>query len=484
MKKIFLILILLPFFTVAQTKKITLFEAIQLAQKESPAYKANLNRNQASFWRYKNYKASFLPQLRLNATVPEFSNATRRITNDQGQDVFVSQNQSVIDARLSISQNLPFTGGAISVNSRLERVDTYGITRSTGYSIIPFSVSYNQNSLFFNPFKWDKKIEPLVYEESKRDFIEKMEDISLEASRYYFDLLKSQKQLKIAQQNLANQDTLFKISKGRFKIGTIAENELLQMELSLLNSKNNVRNNSINLKRASQNLARYLNLNTEAIELSIPEALTVFDVDLDKALTEANKNKKAVIEFRRRRLEAEKELARVKGNNRLNVRVNANFGRSQRGEVFDDLFSNYNKQESFSLTLGIPIFDWGVSRSKRKMAEANLDLVKTNIDQSKQAFEQEIYLHVLNWSNQRDLLTTAEKAQEVALKRYEITRNRYILGKVTITDLNLAQQEKDGAVVSYLGSLEAFWNSYYTLRKLTLYDFVKDQKIEYEQYSN
>lgn len=484
-KNIFLILItVFSTFAYTQSKEISLFEAVQLAQKKSPDYKANLNRNQASFWRYKNYKAGFLPQLRLNATLPEFSNATRRITNDLGQDIFVNQNQSIIDARLSISQNVPYTGGSISINSRLERIDTYGNNKSTGYSVIPFSISYNQNSLFYNPFKWDKKIEPLLYEESKRDFIEKMEDISLEASRYYFDLLRSQMQLKIAKKNLSNQDTLYKISKGRFTIGTIAENELLQMELALLNSKNNVRMNSINLKRASQNLARYLSLNTENLNLSIPKQLTLFKVDLQKALEEANKNRKAVIEFRRKRLEAEKELASVKGNNRLNLRLNANFGRSQRGEVFEDLFSNYNRQENFSLTVGIPIFDWGVSKSRRKMAEANLDLVKTNIDQDKQAFEQEIYLHVLNWSNQRELLATAEKAQEVAVKRYEITSKRYVLGKVTITDLNLALEEKDKAVVKYLGALEAFWSGYYTLRKLTLYDFLTDEKIGYEQYSN
>ena len=43
-------------------------------------------------------------------------------------------------------------------------------------------------------------------------------------------------------------------------MGKIAENEILQMELALLNSKNSVTTNKIALKRTSQNLARYLNL--------------------------------------------------------------------------------------------------------------------------------------------------------------------------------------------------------------------------------
>lgn len=44
--------------------------------------------------------------------------------------------------------------------------------------------------------------------------------------------------------------------------------------------------------------------------------------------------------------------------------------------------------------------------------------------------------------------------------------------------LNIALQEQDRSVLSYLNSLEKFWNDYYILRKLTLYDFVKNKKIE------
>lgn len=479
-KVILLLLITTPLLVFGQKKKISLNEAIKLAQKESPDYKANINRNQGSYWRFRNYKASFLPQVRLNATLPAYSNSSRRITNDSGQDIFVNQNQSRIEGRLSISQNVPYTGGTLSVNSQLERIDIFGSNSSTGYFVTPFSINYNQNSLFYNPFKWDRKIEPLIYEEAKRDFVESMERISLSTSRLYFSLLKSQMQLKIAEKNLSNQDTLYQIAKGRFRMGKIAENDLLQMELALLNSKNTVTTNKIALKRASQNFARYLGLGEQEIELAIPTNLSIFNVDTKKAIEEAKSNRKSVIEFRRKRLEAEKELARVKGNNRLELNVNANFGISQQGPVFNDLFQDFNRQQNISVSLGIPIFDWGVSKSRRKMAEANLDLVNTNLEQDQQAFEQEIYLHTLNWANQRNFLATSEKAQEIAIKRYDITKKRYILGKITITDLNIAQTEKDRAVVTYLNSLEKFWVDYYTLRRLTLYDFLNDKKIEAE----
>lgn len=472
--------LIFPFCLSSQSKTLTLDQAISIAQKKSPEYKISLNRNQRDYWRFRRYKASFLPSLRLSATLPEYQNQVRRLTNDTGQDIFVNQNQLVVEGGLSVEQNIPYTGGVLSINSNLERVELFGLDDNIGYSIIPFTVRYFQNSLLFNPFKWDKRIEPLVYEESKREFIESMERISVNTSRRYFELLKAQKQLEIAQINLSNQDTLYQIAKGRFKIGKIAENDLLQMELTLLNSQNNVTTNEVELKRTSQNLARYLEMENESITLAVPEELPLFEVGIEKAMTEAQENRKAVLEFRRRRLQAERNLASEKGNNRLNLGVFANFGISNNGNDFDQLFNNFNQQQNVRVTLGIPIFDWGVSKSRIKMAQADLDLTNNNINQDKQEFEQEIFLHVLNWSNQRDFLLTAEKAKEVAQKRYDISKKRYILGKITITDLNIALQEKDSAVFRYLNSLQKFWQDYYILRRLTLYDFINDEKIEVE----
>jgi outer membrane protein TolC len=478
MKKILLIFGLFLSISINSQKLITLEQAINIAQKNSPDYKALLNQNQASYWRFRRFKADFLPQLSFDATLPQFRNSVNRITLDDGSDDFRRSNQIRFDGSLSLNQNIALTGGTLSVSSQLERVNRFEPNESTGFAVIPFSLNYRQNSLFYNRFKWQKKIEPLFYEEARRNFVEKMEQISLNTCRRYFALLKAQVQSRIAKSNYSNQDTLFQISKGRFKMGKIAENDLLQIELSVLDSENNVISNNINFKRSSQNLSRYLDLDTENLHLSVPKELTSFTVTLEKALEEAKANRKAVIEFRRRRLQAEQNVAEVKGDNRLRMSLRANFGVSQQGEAFNDLFQDFNQQQNVVVSLGIPILDWGVSKSRRKLVEANKDLEINNIEVAKQQFEQEIYLHVLNWQNQRNILKTTKKAQEIGIRRYEITKKRFILGKITITDLNLALQEKDRSVLRYLNSLEKFWTDYYTLRRLTLYDFIKNEKIK------
>lgn len=484
MKKIFTTICFLLSITIfsqeqlVSQKQITLEEAIEIAQKNSPDYKALLNQNQASYWRYRRFKAGFLPQLRFDATLPQYRNSVNRITLDDGSDGFRRTNQIRFDGELSLNQNIGFTGGTVSISSQFERVDVSEPFEATNFAVIPFSLNYRQNSLFYNEFKWQKRIEPLIYEEAKREFIETMEQISFNTSRRYFALLKAQIQSKIAKSNFSNQDTLFQMSKGRYKMGKIAENDLLQIELSVLNSENDVITNEINFKRSSQNLSRYLVLDTENILLSTPNELTLFTVTIEKALEEARANRKAVIEFRRRRLQAERDVAEVRGNNRIQMSLTANFGISQQGNEFNNLFNDYNQQQNVTLSLGIPILDWGVSKSRRKLVEANKDLINTNIEIQEQEFEQEIYLHVLNWQNQRNFLNTAKKAQEIALKRYEIAKKRFVLGKINITDLNIALQEQDRSVLQYLNSLEKFWTDYYILRQLTLFDFIKNKKIE------
>jgi len=54
-----------------------------------------------------------------------------------------------------------------------------------------------------------------------------------------------------------------------------------------------------------------------------------------------------------------------------------------------------------------------------------------------------------------------------------------LIGKISITDLNLAQTEKYQASAGYIAALRGYWNAFYTVRLLTLYDFEKREKIKY-----
>ena len=96
-------------------------------------------------------------------------------------------------------------------------------------------------------------------------------------------------------------------------------------------------------------------------------------------------------------------------------------------------------------------------------------------------FEQEIITQVRQFEMLRLQIEITRKSDEVAQERYVVAQNRYLIGKIDITNLNIALTEKDTAKRSYLLALKSFWTAYYNLRRLTLYDFANRKALYLSQ---
>jgi len=58
-----------------------------------------------------------------------------------------------------------------------------------------------------------------------------------------------------------------------------------------------------------------------------------------------------------------------------------------------------------------------------------------------------------------------------------VALNRYVIGRIAIDNLYVAQAEKDGALAQFVQSLRGYWQAYYRLRRLTLFDFATGQPL-------
>ena len=480
----YLTLALFAFFglrLMSQSQELSLKEAIQSAQKTSPSYFRAINLAENRYWNYRQFRASLLPQLNLSGSLPNYSSAIEVVTLDDGTFGFAEREQLFLSSSLSIDQNVALTGGRLSLISSLQRSNVYSPTSRTNYFSTPVSLSYFQPMFLYNDIKWNKKIQPIAFEESQRAYTEDLENIANETTSLYFRALSAATSKQIAQKNLMNNDTIYKISQGRYNLGKIAENDLLQIELNLLNAENALTNATLNYEVAAQNLKRFLNIpSDQELDLSIPSEVPQIEVDLPTALNEARTNRSVVLEFRRRRLEADQQVAQARGNTNYNFNLRANFGLSRQANDFETVYADpFMRQQNIVVGVNIPIVDWGQARSQIRRAKANRELAEVNIQQDEVNFEQEIFLQVMQFNAQYQRLRIAAKADTVAQKRYEVARQRYLTGKISITDINIAQSEKDGAKQSYIFELQRFWNNYYNLRRLCLYDFQRKQKIDY-----
>ena len=163
-------------------------------------------------------------------------NSSQVPTQPDGTLIFqpVSNNNSVLN--LSLSQNIPLTGGSVYVQQQMQRFDNF-LSNTTLYNGIPFAVGLSRPLFRYNQMRWDRRIEPLHYAESNQQYLEAMEQVALDATGFYFDLLVAQVNLQIAEINRANTDTLVKIAAYRIELGKISQNDLLQLQLSLLNAR-------------------------------------------------------------------------------------------------------------------------------------------------------------------------------------------------------------------------------------------------------
>jgi outer membrane protein TolC len=454
--------------------KFTLEEVIQRAQSQSPSFKIAETRKENRYWQYRYYKTNYIPQLRLltNTFGSLYTNQFTPVRQPDGSVEYRQLNQLNPGLNFSLQQPIALTGGQIWVNSTYNFFNNLS-TDFKQWNGTPINIFLNQPLLAYNPLKWDRKTEPIRYEESKRDYAESMEQISRDAANLFFNVLQEQINLQIAEYNLANNDTIYKIEQGRYNIGTTSEDKLLQVELQLLRSRQDVAQAKLDFQTAALLLRTFIGLRDgEDFSLVIPESEPGFLVNEPEALALAKETRSAFIAFQRRKYEAEEAVAQAKGE-RYQVSLTASYGLNNIANNLGDLYQDPARQQAANLSINVPVIDWGRRKALMRTAYANKKLTDYLIEQDQVNFEQEILTKVRQFDMLRLQIEITKKSDEVALARYNVAQNRYLIGKTDILNLSTALREKDEAKRSYVQALKSFWTSYYDLRRLTLYDFIE-----------
>jgi outer membrane protein TolC len=481
-----LLLLLLNIFSAGFSQEepalFSLHEVIDLAQQQSPDAQIAKHRFRSSYWKYRSFKAGYLPSLKLNATLPDFSRGIDQIT-ENSKEVYRERQITQYTANLSLTQKVGVTGGEVFMQSGLQRLDNFYTDTSTSqFLTTPISIGFNQPIFGYNAYRWDKKIEPMRYEEALRTYLETNEQVAMSAVNHFFNLLLAQVERSIAVKNQSNYDTLYNIAKGRYVLGKIAENELLQLELNLLSANAAVENADLEYQNMLFTFKSFMRIKSnQPIILLPPAENTHFTVKVDEAIQSAKANTSYGINFDRQLLEAESQVNMARMDGRFEADLYASFGLTQTADNLSEAYIDPLDEERVSLGIVVPILDWGQAKGRIRMAESNLDLVETSIEQARIDFEQNIFLKVMHFNMQKNQMRIAAKADTVAQKRFDVTQKRYMIGKVNdVLELNNAQIDNDNAKKGYYNSLKTYWSSFYEMRKITLFDFVENKKLDFD----
>ncbi|KAA6439539.1 TolC family protein [Dyadobacter flavalbus] len=474
-----LLFVCFPMHVHAQPRRLTLAETVEAAREQSIASKQALTLKKTNYWKYRSFQADYKPQLSLLGTLPGFTRSYIEVVQPDGTVSFqqVSNNNSLLN--LSLSQSLAATGGTIYVQQQLQRFDDFA-RNNTRYNGIPVEIGFRQPLFRFNPMKWERKIQPLIFQEGNQQFIASLEKVALDATGYYFELLVAQVNLQIAEKNRSNNDTLYKIAQHKLELGKISQNDLLQLQMGLLTAQKDLASANQAAAVATLKLKMFLSSRDEReLELEIPMESNEFEIDTRIALDEAFANRSDAIGFRRRLLEAEQEVQLARKENGLNAELNATFGLSDQGIRPADVYVSPQDREFVELKFTLPIMTWGRNKARSEVAKANQEFARQTVEQDRLTFEQEIFTQVTLLQMLQKQVKLTKLADNIAADRYQIAKERFILSDLSVTDLGIATQEKDIARRDFILALRDYWQSYYSLRLLTLYDFEQNRKINY-----
>lgn len=479
MKILFTIILLLSLTNNIKSQvKLTLNDAIRIAKERS--YDAQIARFNflSSYWTYRSFKAELLPSMSLTGSLLNYDRSIVEVRNsDDGKINYVENNSLSNYLTLSLDQRIAATGGTVSLQSYLYRLDQFDYDLKT-YNTQPVRISYTQPLRTYNELKWEKKLAPKRFLIAKKQYMESLEDITIQTAGLFFAVLNAQSTYNQSRKSQEDRTTLYDIAKKRFELGTMTKGDILQMELSLLNEQVAVNDNKLSLDDCLFSLFSYLRITDyEGVELIPPYTVPDVLVDADVVLQKVKENTSFLHEQELSQLESEENLARIKSQKGIQVQLHSELGFTQSADKFSSAYSRLKDNEIIGLSVTLPIFDWGMSRGKVNMAEAQLEIVRTESEQKTVKMVQSVNQKIKQFNSRQLQCKSAQRALDISEERYEICKRQFGAGSISVTELNTAQQEMESANTQNMRQLQAFWTGYYELQKLTLYDWIQKRDI-------
>ena len=460
------------------TRHMTLDEAIMLARLRSVDASVALNELRTSYWQYRTYRADMLPEISFQGTLPNYTKNYSAYQLEDGSYTFIRNNYLGLNGKLSIDQNIPFTGGRLSIETSLDYLRMLDGGKAQRFMSVPVALTLDQPIFGVNTLKWDRKIEPVRYREAQAKFLQSTEEVAMAAINSFFNLLMAKTSVAVAQQNFDNAVKLYEVAQAKREMGQISKNDLLQLELNRLEAKSALTDAQSAYKERMFALRAFLDMEGDVeIDPVLPSMVDVPEMIYGDVLDKAMANNAFSRNLRRRQLEADYQVAKAKGDMRQ-ITLYAQVGYTGTDKGFSGSYSRLKDNQVVEVGVKIPILDWGKRRGAVKVAESNREVVATRLRKETMDFRQDLFILVERFNNQRQQVEIAVAADGIAARRYDANVQTFMLGKISTLDLNDSQVKKDEARSEYISQLFRYWYYYYQLRSLTLWDFEHGTNID------
>jgi outer membrane protein len=450
---------------------VKLQDALLIASKNSPDIKIvelNLIQTQQLLMATEaSYKANF----RINLNPVSYSNDRVFYALD---NEFYNTTNLKSSGNMNVSQRLPWTDGTVSLTNTFfwqqSSIEKFDNTTSKFNNNV--RLQFDQPLFTYNKMKLDLNSLQLSFENSKLNYNIQMLQLERSVTQQFYTVYNQQMRLQISEEEYNNQVANFEIIKNKVEGGLSRLEELYQAELNLASSKSSWENGKVTLDNAKDNFKMLIGMDiyNEVSVLADPVVDSV-PVNLDQAIKLALENR---MELRQRQISIENaraSLTQTMAYNEFAGNLSLSVGLLGDNENIGQIFAAPTDNEQISLSLQIPIFDWGERKARIKASQTSIETQQVNYDDQRNSIIQTVRQTYRNLQNLLNQITIAEQNVRNAQLTYEINKERYINGDLTGMDLNLFQNQLSSKKLDLINAQINYKLEILNMKIQTLYDW-------------
>ncbi len=450
---------------------LTLEEALKIAETNSPTMKKtrlslvrsqeNLNAQKASL--KSSFSLSINPigysqQRTFNELISEW-NSTK--TTESYSLFTVSQPILLTDARVSLTNRFGYT----------DSYSEYSDKTTKGFSN-NLSLSLDQPLFTYNRTKLQLRELELALENSQLNYAMQLLSLENMVTQGFYYVYQQQQSLEIARQAYQNMMQSHEVIKNKVDAGISPREEMYQAELNLATTKSDYENRQVSLDNAKDDFKIMIGMSLYDDLIVLPNiAVDTISIDIAFAIDQGLANR---MELRQRKIsieESEFDLIQTKSLNEFRGSLGLSVGLFGDNEEFGNVYDNPTDNETVSLSLVIPLWDWGERKSRIKASEANIETANISLEEEQNDIIlsiRKVYRNLLNLRNQIEI---ARQNVTNAQLTYDLNLERYKNGDLTGMDLNIYQNQLSEKQLSHTNSLIEYKLELLKLKIQALYDF-------------
>ena len=441
MKKFTIMILLISSLAFAQSV-LTLEDAVNIALDKSYGIKSAGYSLEVSQKNLEAVKLGLFTSINMEFDLPNyFESLSSQFNPSTGKEEFFQRGNTRLEGRLNLRQPLIFSNGYINLTGSVFGRDQFGtsISKTRDY-YTNFNVSLYQPLFTFNNQQANLDRAEIRLEKAQRNYDKSELDLIYSVTAAFYNLYEAKENVKITEEKVSQTEESYNTASNKFKAGLIAEVEALQLEVDLSSSKNELLNSRRRFEELLNDFKILIGIPLEdKIDIVSSLGYNPVNVDLESAIASALKNRPDLLNTKDDIYLSELSVDEVDAQRSIKAEINARYGINRNDEEIKNIFSDFLDDKSVTLTLSIPVWDWGQNAREVEAAQANVKLTQLQYDNLNEIIKNEIITSVNRLNSAKSRVEVLSKSVDVAEKSYKISLERFKAGTITSFDLSQMQ---------------------------------------------